>query len=317
MGKVAACKPIFVLGVDRSGTSMVSELVHRWGAYVGDMSLHGEANDGNPRGYFEYQPMQELLGDVSASTALSEWSPDFSAMIRRRASEPLYRNRALELVAKMESAGRPWLWKEPFLSLHMDFWERVVGHPVCVATVRNPHDSARSFAKMFLVDKMGRRARLTSYFCMRWQRFQLAILEYFERNPASLYVCYEELLRSPNEQVERLCIFLDRQLGLTEGREERLAAMLETITPGLWRNRSDASFFDLPEALDSQKALLRHLHLRAADVLEPFDPAAYALPPYAQEYLENFDLFLSYPQEAEERSEREKRRRRPRTQEVA
>ena len=91
MGTVAACRPIFVLGVDRSGTSMVSELVHRWGAYAGDMSLHGEANEGNPRGYWEYQPMQELLGDVSSSTALTEWSPDFPAMIRRRASEQIGR----------------------------------------------------------------------------------------------------------------------------------------------------------------------------------------------------------------------------------
>jgi len=197
----------------------------------------------------------------------------------------------------------------------MDFWERIIGHPVCVATVRNPHDSARSLAKGYL-PKVMRQAKITSYFCMRWQHFQLAILEHFERNPASIYVCYEELLRSPVEQTERLCTFLDRQFDLEEGREERLAAMREAITPGLWRNRSEDSFFDLPDPLDSQKALLRYLHLRAADVLEPFDPAAFALPPYAHEYLENFDLFQTYPVQAEERSDREKRRR-SRAQEAA
>jgi len=28
--------PIIVLGVERSGTSVVAEMIHRWGAYAGD-----------------------------------------------------------------------------------------------------------------------------------------------------------------------------------------------------------------------------------------------------------------------------------------
>jgi hypothetical protein len=309
-GTAAASRPIFVLGVERSGTSLVAELVHCWGAHAGDLSLHAPANDANPRGFWEYLPMQELLVDIAAGTGVSEWDREFQGKIQQQASEPLYRQRALQLVAGMEAAGAPWVWKEPFLSLQMDFWEKIVGHPVCVATVRTPHDSARSFARTSLPEPMHRQVRLTSYFGLRWQRFMLSVLEYFERNPASLCVSYEDLLKSPVPQVHRLCAFLDRQFGRDEGFEDRFAAMLEAINPALWRNKSEISFFDLPEALEPQKDLLRHLRKRAADIREPFDPALFPLPPYAQEYLENFDLFMGFLVGFEDASERDSRRQR-------
>jgi hypothetical protein len=312
MGIVAAGRPIFVLGVDRSGTSLVAELIHRWGASAGDLSLHGQANDANPRGYWEYEPLQRLLAEIAGSTGVTEWDPEFQSRIQQTASEPLYRQRALELVAGMEASGTPWFWKEPYLSLQMDFWERMVEHPVCVATVRNPHDSARSYTRTILPEGLRSRVRLTSYFGVRWQHFMLSILGYFERNPASIFVGYENLLKSPVPQVHRLCAFLDHQFGLAEGFEDRFAAMLETISPGLWRSKSEISFFDHPEALEPQKALLRHLHQRAADLREPFDPALFPLPPYAQEYLENFDLFLRQVADLEGATERDRRRLRTR-----
>lgn len=293
-GASAPCRPILVLGIERTGTSLVADLIHRWGAYPGEPDSLGTPDAANPRGYFEHAPMEELLLEVAASTGVTPWDPRFPGLLRQRADDPVLRAKALELVARMEEPGLPWLWKEPFLSLHISFWERILAAPACVVTVRNPHDSARSFARIGLGQEMSDRLPLTSFFILRWQLFMLSILDYFERNPDHLVVCYEDLLRSPAEQVERLRRFLDRQLGLPEGGEERSARMLAAVDPALWRHRAESSFFEVPEATEAQKELLRHLKRRAADVREPFAPERYPIPPHYQEYLENFDVLRGY-----------------------
>jgi hypothetical protein len=241
--------------------------------------------------------MEDLLHRVAESTGVTMWDPRFPALLRQRADDPALRERALQLVAGMEKAERPWLWKEPLLSLHMSFWERLVQVPACVLTVRNPHDSARSFARIGLGPEMADRLPLTSFFILRWQLFMRSILGYFERNSNHLVLCYEELLRSPAKQVDRLRRFLDRQLRLTDEGEERSARMLAAIDPKLWRYRAANSFFEVAEATEEQKELLRHLHRRAADVREPFEPERYPIPPHYQEYLENFDLLRKYLRE--------------------
>ena len=52
---------IIVLGVERSGTSVVAEMIHRWGAYAGDQEKLHKADVHAPRGYWEYLPVWDLL----------------------------------------------------------------------------------------------------------------------------------------------------------------------------------------------------------------------------------------------------------------
>jgi hypothetical protein len=283
-------RPILVLGVERSGTSLVSDLIHRWGADSGDLSRHVAADDHNPRGYFEYQPMQAFLHDILVATHASLWDPELRGRMERLARDPRFGDRALALIAEMEASGRPWLWKDPLLSLEMPFWERFLPAPVCVVTLRNPIDSGRSFARMNFSAAARRRLRTSAYFGFRWQFTMLAILDYLERNPDQLFVGYERLLAEPAAQVSRLCRFLDAQLAPADAPAERLARMLDAVEPALWRNRAETSFLELPEVIAEQKELLRYLDRRAQDHAEPFARARYPLPAYAVEYLEDFNL---------------------------
>ena len=52
--------PIIVLGAERSGTSVVSEMVHRWGAYAGPSEKLHKADAHAPRGYWEFLPLEFL-----------------------------------------------------------------------------------------------------------------------------------------------------------------------------------------------------------------------------------------------------------------
>jgi hypothetical protein len=286
-------RPIIVLGVDRSGTSLVSELIWKWGAYPGDLAKLIEANPSNPQGYWEYTPMQDLLEELISSTGLPYCHPEMDRRMAEKAGDPALRAHALKLVAEMEAEGKPWFWKEPYLSVALGFWEKIWKDPVYVIPVRNPQDSALSFEKMFLPPALrGGGIRIVAMFLLRWQHFILSILAHSESNPSTIFIPYEELLEHPEDQCRRLSRFLDAACGTESGGEEQLQRMAKTVNPDLWRNKSRVPFSAVPEATAEQVALFDYLHRKVADPAAPFDPRLYELSAGWREYLQNFDLIF-------------------------
>src|SRR5687768_2870877 len=71
-------RPIIVLGPERTGTSLVAEMVHAWGAYAGEPHDLSPPDHRNQRGYWEYQPLwalAEQIGDFAAG--VSWWEASF------------------------------------------------------------------------------------------------------------------------------------------------------------------------------------------------------------------------------------------------
>ena len=60
----AESHPIIVLGVERSGTSVVAEMVHRWGAYAVRQKSCTVPMSMPPRGYWEFLPLWDLLAEL-------------------------------------------------------------------------------------------------------------------------------------------------------------------------------------------------------------------------------------------------------------
>lgn len=145
---VVSNRPIFVLGIDRSGTSLLTEVVSRWGAYAGSPELMHRADDGNPQGYWEYPPMQDALAELLGNVGLTIWDPDFRRLIRQQASDPAMRRRLLEVARSMENPGGFWLWKEQNLIFALPFLREVFPEATYLITLRNPYDSAVSYEKL-------------------------------------------------------------------------------------------------------------------------------------------------------------------------
>ena len=58
----ATARPIVVVGMDRSGTSLIANLVHVWGAYGGDPTKLSRGHPQyNARGFWENDEHQEIL----------------------------------------------------------------------------------------------------------------------------------------------------------------------------------------------------------------------------------------------------------------
>lgn len=286
-------RPIFVLGVDRSGTSLLSEITYKWGAYPGDLELLAKGNEGNPQGYWEYEPMEELVNKLFDRAKVSHWDPGFGEKLRELASDPDLRRETADLIATMER-GPAWFWKEPYLSISMPFWEQVLADPIYVIPVRSPYESAMSYEKFILPPNLRGGVRLLSLFFLRWQYFMLCILEASEKNRSVIYIPYDKLLRAPNEQCERLCAFLDAECGIAGGDNtdrDKLRRMIECVNPQLYRNRATA-FSDVTQATPEQKALYDYLLRKVDDPAEPYDAARYPMNGWWREYMENFDLML-------------------------
>jgi hypothetical protein len=129
--------PVAIVGMHRSGTSMVAKLLNQAGLYLGpDEALMPPASE-NPEGFFEHLDFvslnDEVLNEAGAGwdcppPVSTDWSaPDFDR----------HRERARELAMPL-AAHRVWGWKDPRTSLTLPFWESALGPVRVVLVVRNP-----------------------------------------------------------------------------------------------------------------------------------------------------------------------------------
>ena len=249
-------QPILIVGPERSGTSLVAQLVHAWGAYPGDESLLSSADERNPRGYWEYEPLWDFFEELGEfASGRSWWEEDFADVIQAKATEPRVADRAALLIRTMGAAGRPWMWKDPALCHFLRFWKVFLVDPVFVCTVRDPGDVAASWQQFGTW--AGQQARRLETNLLRWQQMAATVLAETADHRV-LFVEYERLLQGPEAEVERLAGFLDRACGsATSG--ATLERMLAQVEPGLWRNRGvDVSFSEAQRRLhEVQQGLAR------------------------------------------------------------
>ena len=291
MSKRDYCKdcPIIVLGVERSGTSLVAEMIHRWSAYPGEPEKLHEADEHAPRGYWEYLPLWEFLAELGEfSSGASWWDPNFQKRMNDKTSDPIYKRKALELLGEMHRDGHPWFWKDPALCHFLPFWNQLWGDPVYVITVRHPLDTAASWQRFIMPSKLEGNVSFVPMNLLRWQHMMIQILEH-TATARRIFIAYEEVLREPRTQAQRLDSFLNSQFG---NRVSRVDAMVDAVNPGLCHHNCDIPFQKSPDATCEQKALYAFLQGMVDDPQLPFDKTAYPMPPGYLEFLKIQDALL-------------------------
>lgn len=204
--------PVCIAGMHRSGTSMVTRLLHACGLFLGrEEELAGPALD-NPEGFWENLNFVGLNEEILARCGGS-WDalPALPAGWESGPEvEPLL-GPARELVARYDR-HRHWGWKDPRNSLTIPFWRRVVPSLKVVVCIRNPLEVARS---LFVRGDATGDSQL-----QLWLRYHRQILSatphacrivthyqsYFEDARAELRRVTDWLgLEAPDEVVERAC----------------------------------------------------------------------------------------------------------------
>ena len=274
--------PIIVLGVERSGTSVVAEMLHRWGAYAGPFEKLHKADAHAPRGYWEFLPLWDLLAELGDFDAgATWWDSDFQQRIRKKAADSACRQKATELMAEMYKGG-PWFWKDPALSHFLPFWKQIWDDAVYIITVRNPLDTAVSWQQFIMPANVPVRISFIAMNLLRWQHMMTLILQHTEDAQHRLFLGYENIMRYPRVQAERLACFLNSKFGK---RVSPIQAMVDAVEPQLWRNNCDLPFEQVVKATSEQKALYAFTRRKIDNSLEPFDATKYPLPPGTLEFL--------------------------------
>ena len=133
-GRVVIC----LVGMHRSGTSMVARLLQRCGVYLGKEEDLGAPAPDNPRGFAENRYFVEI-NDAILARLRGGWDapPEFVPGWQDLPEFEDLRQQALALIATM--AGQPvWGWKDPRTTLTLPFWQALVPHLRVLVCVRHP-----------------------------------------------------------------------------------------------------------------------------------------------------------------------------------
>jgi GT2 family glycosyltransferase len=209
---------VLVVGMHRSGTSMVASTLESMGYFIGSSPLHG--NEENPLGFFESGRVTRLndeilfhLGACWDSLGFI-WDVDFNA-----ADLTLYRNKIRELVSEEFSDAPNIAIKDPRICLLLPLWReelKRLGYEVKhLVVLRNPLEAARSqmkrhdnYSDFHVIGASEGQVLLLWYTYMRRGLHALAGIY----DPDIYIVSYEKFLASPKEHLVALAGFVGAEL---------------------------------------------------------------------------------------------------------
>lgn len=219
-----------ILGMHRSGTSLVAQLLGHLGVDFGPRDELLDANADNPKGYWEIERIVHA-NDWVLQTLGRRWDTAFPLPEGWHTRSDLEPHRAhVRAVLEELFAGRERFgWKDPRCCLTLPLWRDALhdlGSPVqAILVVRNPLDVARSLARrdgFGLVSSLG-----------LWYHSTLQALADTAGHPR-VAVCYEDLLDQPIREVGRLAEALSLDPAGVE------ATVGQVLDPDLCHSRSDA-----------------------------------------------------------------------------
>lgn len=256
---------VVVLGMHRSGTSLITRLVNLVGMSMcrDDDLVIGRA--GNPRGHWEAQSMNafndELLGELGARWYCPPRN-DQGAFERLVATHGA---RALATLADAHPS-RPYVWKDPRTSILLPFWARVLaGRVAYVLAVRHPFEVCDSLERR---DQFAPRLGLAL-----WERYTREGILRAAGAPVVIGT-YDEVLAAPVEWCERLAAFLS---GLGLPAEMNAPGVKAFVSPGL--RHSERSWTDP----DHSAGLSRAHRTLARVASEPVWQSVYEPPSLGEE----------------------------------
>src|SRR5713226_5579370 len=141
-------KVVCVLGMHRSGTSLVTRILNLLGVYLGtEPQLPTPAQD-NPKGHWEHGIFRELNDEILARHG-GTWDqpPRLSTGWEANPGLDDLKHRASTLIQDEFAHAEIWGWKDPRTCLTLPFWQQLLPETHYVVCLRNPVDVAHSLRR--------------------------------------------------------------------------------------------------------------------------------------------------------------------------
>ena len=249
---------IVVLGMHRSGTSVVARLLNLMGAYFGTENTSTGASEENEKGFWERIDVRSL-NDSILHNANCDWDriADFNTESIPPVFLDAYQRSATEIILNLD-AHRPWFIKEPRLCVLFPVWRHVLEMPFCVHVIRNPVEVAQSLkVRNGIPIKAG---------LALWEVYNKRAIAASSTLPRH-FLSYADLLASPQDVAEGLRNALASHCGYAFRVPTRME--LEAfVDQKLYRQRSDE---DSIQTVAKSQATLFEL-MKKAVVSNEIDP---------------------------------------------
>ena len=138
---------ICVAGMPRSGTSLVTQLLHRCGMSLGPPGQLMPASVNNTDGYWENMRFVQLNERLLAANGGTWFAPSTSV----RATPEITAD-ARTLIAQFEGQ-EPWGWKDPRNAVTLLFWKSLLPGMKVLVCVRHPAETASSLVASTLIPR--------------------------------------------------------------------------------------------------------------------------------------------------------------------
>ncbi|MEB3100932.1 glycosyltransferase [Ferviditalea candida] len=238
-------KAICVLGMHRSGTSMLMKVLNILGVYLGEDKDILAFGDDNPEGFWEHQGIVDIHEKIFAELNRS-WDSTIPLPENWLKTPQIleYKKELIDLIKREFNDVPVWGWKDPRTCILLPLWNEIYDildiEVSYVISLRNPLDIANSLFKRNNMNKQNAIAL--------WYYHMINVLEY-TKGSQKMIVEYDSLLEDTLENAKKIADFI----GLDFNKEKELNVKA-SIKPGL--RHSHSSYKELCLYTEEKVALL-------------------------------------------------------------
>ncbi|MBZ0296956.1 MAG: glycoside hydrolase family 99-like domain-containing protein, partial [Anaerolineae bacterium] len=257
--------PIIIIGMHRSGTSMITRLLHTCGVYLGlleDLTLL--QSDDNPEGYWEHAAIMHLNEEILEHFGGSwDHPPNLQPGWSEDPTLKLIGHRFDGITAEFNKHIY-WGWKDPRNSLTLEFWLKHIPDLKILLCLRNPLEVADSLTTGAPLREMNWADALHL-----WGEYHESILQQ-DIVDRLVVTHYEAYFYDPEAELRRILKALE-----IEASDDQIATAIATIKPDLKRQHVPSALLRDETVPDAIRQYYNFLCTCAGDVFAELraDPA--------------------------------------------
>jgi hypothetical protein len=196
--------PLIIIGMHRSGTSLLTQWLYRCGLHVGDELMI--ANGANEQGYFEDMDFVRVHENLLRSSALPDTGLTDKALPELSSPKKETIIRLLEI---KDTGPAPWGWKDPRTCLFLPVYRQLIPHAKYILIYRDYKFCVYSLIKRMLKDekveylKSGKRNAPLRWKWYKEARIRRALLEKHAEAYLRVWLHYNKALLCHAEALGR------------------------------------------------------------------------------------------------------------------
>jgi glycosyltransferase involved in cell wall biosynthesis/adenylate kinase family enzyme len=213
---------LFVLGMHRSGTSMITRLINLSGAYFGSFEDSTGKNIENPKGFWERKDIREINDRILHSNGL-DWDDVWGSIetLPEARTEKVVSDAAEQLCRNMGEQAPVWVAKEPRFCLTLPVWKQYCQEMAVIHIFRHPMEVAKSLRT--------RNGFPISLGLALWEYYVVSAIT-FSKGVPSFSIFHRDLYSRPNEVLSELIVNLNDclQVNLQRPDEREVSSFIDT-----------------------------------------------------------------------------------------